>query len=691
MLLLLLVAALLLTWWLAQPSRTVSYTMDALPVLLPCDHVHELEQLPGWLHTFRWTTNQTRLQPANPGGQVLLRIILGGGPDRNVPVSVQAGTQVQTFLVGAAPRTYALLLPPTQRERITLTIESPTIREQRRTLGVMVSDMRLSGGGAMPGSIVLAFLVATASGYLLVRRSGIAPQPAGGIILAIQCAGLLWYTAGGWRYAIAGSALCLASLAALATVGIEWVLYKTIPIKHSSPSPLLPMGEEQKAPHPLGEGGGNASVHTLIHRFELPLILAVALLIRLPLLIAPDPVGDLELAARRMWFLHNDGLAGAYTYNGDYMPVRLYLLYGLSHLVAFLGGDFHDPLPPITLVAIKLPGLLADLATITIIYRWSKHFEDKPHSYLESLCSFYSLRFKHAPLSRITGFSLSAIIALLYACSPPVWINVAWWGQVDALLMLPLVGAVVMLERKDGMWSWACWIVALLIKPQAIVFAPLLFAATIWLHGSRGIVRGGGLAVAIGIAMCVPLVVAHQGPGLMQAYIGSVGRFPKLTIGAYNLWHLLTWGRGGDDDRMLLGLLTYRSMGMLLVGSAAALVMLAMVRCADARARVAGAAVLGVAFFVLPTQIHERYLFLPMVFLALSIIHNERVILAYVIIMLSATINILGTLDGFVPLAHAFIRASPLPLVCAAANLLVLGILMRNCLKREMARSRIRH
>lgn len=688
MLLFLLVAALLLAWWLAQPSRTVAYTMDALPVLLPREHIHEPEQLPGWSHTFRWTTNQTRLQPANPGGQVVLRIILGGGPDRNVPVSVQTGTQVQSFLVGAAPRTYALLLPLTQRERITLTIESPTIREHRRTLGVMVSDIRLSGGGAMPGSIVLALLVATASGYLLLLRSGIGPRPAGGIILAIQFAGLLWYAAGGWRYAIAGSALWLASLAALATVGIEWIQHKTTPVKpsSSSPSPHLLSHQERGAaehgsPSPLGEeeAGEGGERRNASPRLELPLILAIALLIRLPLLVAADPVGDLELAARRMWFLHNDGLAGAYIYNGDYMPLRLYLLYGLSHLVALFGGDFHDPLPPITLVAIKFPGLLADLATITIIYRWSRHFVGKPHTYLEYLCS---LRFTYTPISRITSLSLPAMIALLYACSPPVWINVAWWGQVDALLMLPLVGAVVLLERNDGVWSWVCWIIALLIKPQAIVFAPLLFAATIRLHGSRGLVRGGGLAVAIGIAACVPLVVAHQGPGLMQAYLGSVGRFPKLTIGAYNLWHLLTWGHGGNDDRILLGLLTYRTTGMLLVGSAAALVMLAMVRRADARTRTVGAAVLGLAFFVLPTQIHERYLFLPMAFLALSIIHNERVVLAYVVIMLSATINILGTLDGFVPLAHTFISASPLPLVCAAANLIVLGALVRSCLTR---------
>ena len=73
------------------------------------------------------------------------------------------------------------------------------------------------------------------------------------------------------------------------------------------------------------------------------------------------PGGDLELSARQLHALSTEGLRGAYSDGGDYMPLRLYWLQGLSALVPLLGGGYASPLPAATLLLIKLPGLLADL------------------------------------------------------------------------------------------------------------------------------------------------------------------------------------------------------------------------------------------------------------------------------------------------------------------------------------------
>jgi hypothetical protein len=385
-------------------------------------------------------------------------------------------------------------------------------------------------------------------------------------------------------------------------------------------------------------------------------VLAVALALRLPWLNAPDPVGDLELAARRMGFLYEQGLAGAYAYGGDYMPLRLYLLWGLSQFAPLFGAGFHEPLPFVTKLLVKLPGLLADLTIITTIYGWSLRW---------------------LPPRR------AAVVAALYAWAPPIWINVAWWGQVDALLMLPLVAMVLLLERARGRWSWLCWSVALLIKPQAIVLAPLLFIATARLHGPRGAAQGGALAVGLFALACVPLALAGQGPGLMQAYLGSVGRFPQLTAGAYNLWYLVTWGAGGHDTGQGIGGLSFRAIGLLLVAGVALLVGVVLLRRADGPTRVQGAAVLALAFFALPTQIHERYLFLPLAFLVLSIASDSRMVIPFAVLVLSATINIFGYLDGFIPLATQLIAATPLPLVLAVVNLGVLAFLVGHLLVRS--------
>jgi hypothetical protein len=262
--------------------------------------------------------------------------------------------------------------------------------------------------------------------------------------------------------------------------------------------------------------------------------------------------------------------------------------------------------------------------------------------------------------------------------------NVAWWGQVDAILVLPILLMIALLDRAGGRWSWACWMIALLIKPQAIIFAPVLFVVTLRRYGSRGLLVGGGLAAALAGLGCAPLLLAGQGPGLLQAYAGSVGRFPQLTNRAYNLWYLVTLGAGGADTGQGLGSLSFRLIGVILMGGAAALVCLALLRRSDAAARALGAAVLALAFFTLPTQIHERYLFLALALLVMSAAADGMLLAAFVFVMLSATLNILGALRGFSEPTYAVMNSSPLPLILAALNVLVLVALLGRLLVRSL-------
>ncbi len=629
-LLILLSMALMLSWLLYQPLRSAAFTMDTLPTMLPRDGMHEREMFSDDTGVFRWTRGHAEIKLPNPGGMMVAALRLSGGPRQTVPVTLSTRDVSWHFVLTPGVRTYTVLLPAAARERITLSIMSSTIEERNRTLGVVVSDIRLSGGGGVPAQAALVLAWATGGVYLLLRRARLSIGMAAGIVLAAQVTVLLWQTTAGWRYGLFSPLLGLVGLASLMAVGLErW---------------LPPATPTQPATVKLSRRDG----------WIIVALIATALIARLPWLDAPDPVGDMELAARRMWFLHESGLAGSYLYGGDYVPFRLYILWASSYLVEVLGGSFFYPLPDVTLALIKLPGLLADLATVAIIYIWSRRWcQRRP----------------------------AALIAALYTLSPPVWMNVAWWGQVDTLLMLPLLGMVMLLERASGRWSWLCWSAAMLIKPQAIIFAPLLYMATLRLHGSRGIMHGGAIAASLFALACVPLALAQQGPGLLEAYVGSVGRFPRLTIGAYNLWYLVTGGAGRADDVLLLGPLTYRMLGLLFMLTAALLVGIVMLRRADSATRALGAAVLALAFFLLPTQIHERYLFLTLPFLALCIAFDQRMVVPYSILVLTATINILGDLDGFIPIITPIIQASPLPFISTILNLGVFSFLLYRLLK----------
>lgn len=649
----LLLVGLLLAQWAYRPVRAAAFHVDAPPVMLPLEDFHAVERFPPAAAgadapgLYRWTRGTSTAQLPNPGGVALVELELAGGAGRTVPITLGVGAARLSFVIEPELRTYRLLQPMPPGERVALELAAPTFAARNRTLGVVVHRLEISGGGAAPGLVLLALALATVCGYLLVRQGGYSPIGTASALLVVLCLALAWQQAGGWMYALLGPLLLLASVASLgALLAVRWPGLQP-PERAPTVEPLRQPGPLEHADHWLMIG-----------------VLLLALALRLPLFDAPDPVGDLELAARRMGFLFHDGLAGAYVYDGDYVPFRLYMLQGLGQLVALFGGSFHEPLPFVTKFFVKLPGLLADLTTIGIIYFWSLRW---------------------LPPLRATA------LAALYACAPPVWINVAWWGQVDALLLLPLVAMVLLLDRAGGRWAWLCWATALLIKPQAIVLAPLLYVATVRRHGCRGLAQGGALAVGlIGLA-CVPLALAGQGPGLAQAYLGSVGRFPMLTAGAYNLWYLLTLGASGPDvgQGIVLagvGLVSLRMIGLLLVAGVALLVGGALLGRTDGPLRAQGAAVLALAFFCLPTQIHERYLFLTLAFLTLRVASRPVLALPLALLILSATFNILGDLDGFVPLATRLLEGSPVPFVLTVANLGIFGGLLVHLLRSSWAR-----
>ena len=626
-----LTGGLLLALLAYREPRGAALTIDAPPVLLPLQGFHEVERFADRPSDYRWSRASAELRLPNPGGPALLRVVLAGGSARTVELGLSVNGRRTPIAVAPEPRTYLLALPASAGERITVALDAPAMVQNSRELGVAVGALTIAGGGAAPARVLLALAFAGLGLYALFRQAGMRPALAGGAALLAQALAVLGQAGGLWAYALLGPILLLLGAASLAAVAAERIW----PPAPAPEQPWAALGRRDW----LVVGG----------------LLAAALLLRLPWLAAPDPVGDLELSARRMGFLHADGLAGAFRADGDYMPLRLYWLLGFSKLAPLLGGTFQDPIAPATLVLIKLPGLLADLATVGLIYAWGR---------------------------RWLAARSAALLAGLYSFAPPVWMVVAWWGQVDAILLLPLLLMVALIDRAGGRWAWAGWVAALLIKTQAIIFAPLLYVATLRRHGCRGLAANGALAAGLlGLGMA-PLALAGQGAGMAQAYLGAVGRFPQVTNRAYNLWFLLLGGANRSDRDLLLGGLSYRAVGILLVAGAALLVGLALLWRADGPLRAGGAAVTALAFFLLPTQIHERYLFFTLAFLVLWAASDRRLVAAYLFLATSLTLNILATLGGFYRPAADTLPATPLPLLLAGMNLLVflalLGWLLRS-------------
>ena len=615
--------ALLLMVAAGSSERSTVLGMDLPATMLPGSGLRETEQFTDRPGIFRWTNGAAELSIPNPGGTIQLSMLLAAGPDgRSAPLDVMAGSSRLSLQVPAEPRRYHLLLGATAGLRRQLELNSPTVTVARRELGVVLGSLGVAGGGRTPTAMLLITMLATPAAYLVLRRALPGGRLVAGLVTALLLMLLaLWYNAGAWRYEIVDRLVVTAAGAALLALVLE-----RLPAREVAASRAAPAWTRRDV-------------------LLLGLILLGSLGVQVWFVAAPDPVGDLELAARRMGLLQRDGWDGAYFLGGDYLPLRLLILRLSGIVVARLGGTFAAPLPPVTLLAIKLPAILANLATLVIIFGWSRRWR-----------STYQ----------------AAAITALYALVPPIWINIAWWGQVDALLMLPLLGTIVAFERAGGRWSWVCWAIALVIKPQAIILAPLLYLATIRRYGVAGLVSGGACAAIIVVAGCTPLAMAGQGPGLYEAYFGSTDRFPWLTNGAYNLWYLLGGSAGVADIGQGIGPVSFRMLGFGLLGITTLLLCRPLLWRADRPLLAETATGLALAFFCLPTQIHERYLFLTLGFLILMVACVPRAIWAFGLLATSATLNILGTLQGFAPPLQPLIAQSPLPALLATINLAVL-------------------
>ena len=307
-----------------------------------------------------------------------------------------------------------------------------------------------------------------------------------------------------------------------------------------------------------------------------------------------------DLEAFRFWAadLGANGPLGAYTrgYFLDYLPGYLWILWPLGALSGALTGSF-DPG-----ALIKLPGILADGLLIVATVR----------------------------LASELGASTRAqrVVALLLAFTPITWLNSAVWGQVDAVGTSVLVFAVTELIKGRTVRAAALAALAAVIKPQFGILIPLIAVIAIVRARRSGDVWSLPLVALTGTAV---VSVAALPFGLtvidvIQRVGEAAATYPYLSVNAWNLWALadsggtgiLLNGGWGSDTAPLFGF----GPPALFIGTLLLLVAIAAAGWAarhDERTRtVAALALIAIAFFVLPTRVHERYLF-PAVPLTLAL------------------------------------------------------------------------
>jgi len=345
----------------------------------------------------------------------------------------------------------------------------------------------------------------------------------------------------------------------------------------------------------------------------LPALLLVAFFVRLFFVGNEGFKTDVNTYAAWALTLSEHGFRTFYSTAGfaDYPPGYFYIL---SIIGRFWHAFFasHDAGYAILHVLVKLPAILADLGVGILLF---------------------------ALVRRFAGVGTAFGVAAFYLFNPAAIYISASWGQVDSISGgLALLAIYALLRSEDpstslragfaGSRASLAWIVfawlsfgySILIKPQAAVLLPLLVAFA-FVDSNRRRERVIATALGIGAALVLALLVTEpfhpSNPvaalvWLFQQYAFGSNVYPYNTVNAFNLWAL----RGTmwvPDSQYILGLPQFL-WGLLLVVAAMALVVWRYVQSRTSTALLEACAIATLAFFILATRMHERYLFNGLLF-----------------------------------------------------------------------------
>jgi Gpi18-like mannosyltransferase len=357
-------------------------------------------------------------------------------------------------------------------------------------------------------------------------------------------------------------------------------------------------------------------------------LVLLGLLLRLPLLARDSGVYDAGYFRALLQAGASD-LPGAYTrVSPDYPPLTM-LTFGLTGaLTRWCCAPDLAPNDPGLVVAAKLPEVIASLA-------------------LAATIGLVVWRRSGAAL-------LAALATAAYALNPGVVYVSAFWTQAEALWVLPVALGLIALERGRFVLAWVAFAAAVLTKPQAAAFVPLLLVATgrdtprsTWLTGP---------AAAFGLvaAASAPWWLTGHGADVAQVYLGLSGADAWVSGSAYNLWYLWLLGSTHQvpaDSPFLAGL-TYQHVGWLLFAVLLAWVVWRSSRRQTAPSLYLAAATLWLGLAVLLTQTHERYFHpvLPLLLLAPELYATRsRLWLVWTALTLAYAYNLITVLpfDGF--------------------------------------------
>lgn len=329
------------------------------------------------------------------------------------------------------------------------------------------------------------------------------------------------------------------------------------------------------------------------------------------------------------------------------------------------------------------PGFLYPLWAAAVVARalspaGLRIFVETPPLIADLVMSALVFAFVRKRASRRAAYAAMLLVAL----NPALLFDTVVWGQSDSMLTMLMLLSVVLAVEGEYELGWAVAAVATLVKPQALVFLPVLglFTLLTWEPGKwwRAAL---GFAVFFLVTLA-PFQINHSWNWIFSLYASMAGFYRETSLNAFNLMALVG-GIRQPDTGMLFGL-TFWRLGELMLLPLYAVVGYLLWRKPSAEALFFSLFLAVFGVFMLSARMHERYLYPALVFAAPFALGEPTMTFVFGLVSSTFLFNL-----AYVKYAldrNIFLAAHDgLAMAAAVINLFVLGLAVTYGLTRLRA------
>lgn len=322
------------------------------------------------------------------------------------------------------------------------------------------------------------------------------------------------------------------------------------------------------------------------------------------------------------------------------------------------GSDY----PPLYMIWLGIPGLLSKLLNIPL------DSLDSPIGLLllksaPIVCDLLLGWFIYKIASKKLGVRAGVCISAVYVLNPAVIINSASWGQVDSVLILFIVLAIYFFIKRQYARGVFSYLAAMLIKPQALIFAPIMLFGAIKgmtecaqdmaqpdkkeLAVKRIKAFAGSMAASVAIFFLLSWILMPAGKNIMwlfEHYFSTMGQYQWGTLSAFGFFGLIGGQWVALSEGEFLGI-SYNTLNVVMLAAAIAIptALYWVKRTKDRAGKISygvnpknrnmflAAAVIAASVAAMPAMVHERYMFpaLALILMAFVVSRDKRLIYAY--------------------------------------------------------------